>query len=33
MVNLMGASRSYEVNIAAVQATKNMISASLEILS
>jgi flagellar basal-body rod protein FlgC len=33
MVNLMGAARSYEVNIAAVQATKNMISASLEILS
>jgi len=33
MVNLMGASRSYEVNIAAVQATKNMISASLSILS
>jgi len=33
MVNLMGASRSYEVNIAAVQATKNMISASLEILT
>ena len=33
MVNLMGASRSYEVNIAAVQATKNMISASLEIFS
>ena len=33
MVNLMGAARSYEVNIAAVQATKNMISASLSILS
>jgi flagellar basal-body rod protein FlgC len=33
MVNLMGAARSYELNIAAVQATKNMISQSLEILS
>ncbi len=33
MVNLMGAARSYEVNIAAVQATKNMISNSLEIFS
>ena len=33
IVNLMGAARSYEVNIAAVQATKNMISTSLEILS
>jgi flagellar basal-body rod protein FlgC len=33
MVNLMGAARSSEVNIAAVQATKNMISASLEILT
>ena len=33
MVNLMGAARSYEVNIAAVQATKNMISTSLEIIS
>ena len=33
MVNLMGAARSYEVNVAAVQATKNMISTSLEILS
>jgi len=29
----MGAARSSEVNIAAVQATKNMISASLEILT
>ena len=33
MVNLMGAARSYEVNVAATQATKSMISASLEILS
>jgi flagellar basal body rod protein FlgC len=33
MVNLMGAARSFEVNVAAVQATKNMISQSLEILS
>jgi flagellar basal-body rod protein FlgC len=33
MVNLMGAARSYELNVAAVQATKNMIGASLEILS
>ena len=33
MVNLMGAARSYEANVAAVQATKNMLSASLEILS
>jgi flagellar basal-body rod protein FlgC len=33
MVNLMGAARSYELNLAAVQATKNMISQSLEILS
>jgi len=33
MVNLMGAARSYEVNVAAVQATKNMISTSLENLS
>jgi flagellar basal-body rod protein FlgC len=33
MVNLMGAARSYELNVAAVQATKNMITASLEILS
>ena len=33
MVNLMGAARSYEVNIAAVQATKNIISNSLEIFS
>jgi flagellar basal-body rod protein FlgC len=33
MVNLMGAARSYELNVAAVQATKSMISQSLEILS
>jgi len=33
IVNLMGAARSYELNVAAVQATKNMISASLEILT
>jgi flagellar basal-body rod protein FlgC len=33
MVNLMGAARSYEVNVAAMQATKNMISTSLEVLS
>ena len=33
MVNLMGAARSYGVNVAAVQATKNMISQSLQILS
>jgi flagellar basal-body rod protein FlgC len=33
MVNLMGAARSYELNVAVVQATKNMITQSLEILS
>ena len=33
MVNLMGAARAYGLNVAAVQATKNMISLSLEILS
>jgi flagellar basal-body rod protein FlgC len=33
MVNLMGAARSYELNVAAVQATKNMINQSLAILS
>jgi len=33
MVNLMGAARSYDLNVAALQATKNMISQSLEILS
>ena len=33
MVNLMGAARAYELNVAAAQATKSMISASLEILS
>jgi flagellar basal-body rod protein FlgC len=32
-VNLMGAARSYQANISAVQATKNMIASSLEILS
>lgn len=31
VVNLMGAARSYQVNVAAVQATKNMISAALQI--
>ncbi len=33
MVNLMGAARSYDVNVAAMQATKSMITQSLEILS
>lgn len=32
MVNLMGAARSFEFNVAAVDATKNMISESFEIL-
>jgi len=32
-VNLMGAARSYQANISAVQATKNMIASALEILS
>ena len=32
MVNLMGAARSFEFNVAAVQATKNMISESFEIV-
>jgi len=32
-VNLMGAARSYEANVSAVQATKNMISSALEILA
>ncbi len=32
MVNLMGAARSFELNVAAAQATKNMISESFEIL-
>lgn len=32
-VNLMGAARSYQANISAVQATKSMISSALEILS
>jgi flagellar basal-body rod protein FlgC len=31
MVNLMGASRSYEINVSAIQATKNMIVSALEI--
>jgi len=33
LVNLMGAARAYELNVAAAQATKSMISASLQILS
>jgi flagellar basal-body rod protein FlgC len=33
MVNLMGSARSYQLNVAAVQATKDMISQSLEILA
>jgi flagellar basal-body rod protein FlgC len=32
-VNLMGAARSYQANVSAVQATKNMISSALEILA
>jgi flagellar basal-body rod protein FlgC len=32
MVDLMGAARAYQLNTAAVQATKNMISESLQIL-
>src|SRR5271155_2980976 len=32
-VNLMGAARSYQANISAIQATKAMIASSLEILS
>jgi len=32
MANLMEAARAYELNVAAVQATKGMISASLDIL-
>jgi len=32
MVNLMGAARSYQLNAAAVQATKNMIQSSVDIL-
>jgi len=32
MVNLMGAARSYELNASAVQSTKNMIQASIDIL-
>ncbi|HUK54686.1 MAG TPA: flagellar basal body rod protein FlgC [Candidatus Binatia bacterium] len=31
MVNLMGASRAYEINVSAIQATKNMIVSALEI--
>jgi flagellar basal-body rod protein FlgC len=33
MVNLMGAARSYDLNVSAVQATKGMITQSLEILT
>ena len=32
MVNLMGAARSYQLNVSAVQSTKNMIQASIDIL-
>jgi flagellar basal-body rod protein FlgC len=32
-VNLVGAARSYQANISAVLATKNMIASALEILS
>lgn len=32
MVNLMGAARAFQLNVAAVSATKNMISQSFEIL-
>jgi flagellar basal-body rod protein FlgC len=32
MANLMEAARAYQLNVAAVQATKGMISASLDIL-
>lgn len=32
-VNLMGAARAYQANISAVQATKNMITSALELLS
>lgn len=32
-VNLMGAARSYQANVSAVLATKNMIASALEILS
>jgi len=32
-VNLMGAARSYQANISAILATKNMIASSLEILA
>ena len=33
MVNLMGAARAYDLNAAAVQATKAMISSAISILS
>ncbi len=33
MVNLMGASQAYQVNVAATQATKSMITETLQILS
>lgn len=32
MVNLMGAARSYQLNASAVQSTKNMIQASIDII-
>jgi flagellar basal-body rod protein FlgC len=32
-VNLMGAARAYQANISAVQATKNMITSALELLT
>jgi flagellar basal-body rod protein FlgC len=31
-VNLMGAARTYQANVSAVMATKNMIASALEIL-
>jgi flagellar basal-body rod protein FlgC len=33
MVDLMGASRSYQLNVSALQSTKQMIQQSLEILT
>jgi flagellar basal-body rod protein FlgC len=33
MVNLMGAAQAYQLNVAAVQATKSMISETLQILT
>jgi len=33
MVNLMGAAQAYQLNVAAVQATKSMISETIQILS